>query len=130
MQHFDILYIGNDPHVWKLLQDISKNFDFSVLQVLHISDLKFIYEDISFTFVLSELHIDFNYEGFSVDKIGLKCTYLITLVDELDEASIIVGDYIFGNQDKYLLLKDEDIIYSFLTSRLISINQNRIPIEA
>ena len=130
MQHFDILYVGNDDLVWNLLQEITLENDLTILKAVHLNDLNAIKDDISFTLVLSELHLDYNYEGFSITKLGLKYSNLVILVDELSEDSIIVSDYLYGNQDKYLILKNADIVFSFLKSNPPLVHIAQVSMEA
>ena len=128
--HFDLLYIGTDSYIWDLLQTIADKDDLKILNIKNTSDIGLIKDDFSFTLVISELHLSYNYEGFTVDRSGLRYSYIAILTDEITEASILVSNSLFGNQEKYLLLKHPTIINSFLKSKPGSNNTIQVPIEA
>ena len=130
LMHFDILYIGQDDNLWKQLTHIAEDYDFSILNIRHSKDIDLIKEDFSFTIVLSELHLDYNYEGFTIDKLGLKYTFIGILTNELDEKQVLVSEYLFSPQEKYLILKDNHSVYSFLISKPIHYSTSQQPIEA
>ena len=128
--HFDILYIGSDQSIWEFLQDLADENDLKILNIKSTSDIGFIRDDFSFTIVLSELHLSYNYEGFTVDRSGLRYSYFAILTNEINDDSILVSNSLFGNQEKYLLLKHPTIINSFLKSKPISNNTIQVPVEA
>lgn len=131
MLHFDLLYIGNDSIIWDYLQNIADNNDLNILNIKSTSDINLIKDDFSFTIVLTELHLDYNYEGFTVDKTGLRYSFIGLLTNEI-EKSISVSNSLFNNQEKLLLFKNTEIIYSFLKSKPIQLDQNihQTPVEA
>ena len=128
--HFDILYICSDQSIWEFLQDLADENDLKILNIKSTSDIGFIRDDFSFTIVLSELHLSYNYEGFTVDRSGLRYSYFAILTNEINDDSILVSNSLFGNQEKYLLLKHPTIINSFLKSKPISNNTIQVPVEA
>ena len=130
--HFDILYIGQDIHIWNHLQDLADNHDLIILNIKSTRDIVNIKDDFSFTIVLTELHIDYNYEGFTIDKLGLKYSFFGILSDDLSENSITVSDYLFTNEEKFIVLKHIRIIDNFLISKPIQLGMNstKLPIEA
>ena len=130
--HFDILYIGQDIHFWNHLQDLADNYDLIILNIRSTRDIVNIKDDFSFTIILTELHIDYNYEGFTIDKLGLKYSFFGILSNEINENSITVSNYLFTDQEKFIVLKYPHIIDNFLKSKLIlmELNSTKLPIEA
>ena len=131
--HYDILYIGTDENVWDELKLIAEENDLTILNVRKTTDIRLINDDLSFTIVLTELHINYNYEGFTIERLGLKYSFLAILTDEITENSIHVSECLFEGVQKYLVLKRPNIIYSFLKSEPINFyskDPSIIPIEA
>ena len=131
--HFDLLYIGQDPVIWELLQDIADKYGLTILKIISTKDIDLIKDDLSFTVVLSELHLSYNYEGFTVEMAGLKYSYFAILTDEITEDCIHVSSSLFNNQEKYLVLKNNHCIFAFLNTKPINITSHhisKIPIEA
>ena len=98
------------------------------------NDIRFIADDFSFTIVLTELHLNYNYEGFTISRSGLKYSYLGIMIDDLDERSINVSVSLFGSEpEKYLLLKNLEFIDSLLRLKILNISDSeppKVPIEA
>ena len=115
MMHFDICYIGKDFAMWSHLNELAEIYSLTVLNIKNTNEIAPVSDDFSFTVVLTELHIDYNYEGFAMFKSGLKYSFVGILTDELNERSISISDSLFrGEPGKYLLLKDIESIDSFL----------------
>lgn len=131
--HFDLVYIGQDPLMWNFLQDIADKYDLTILKINSTKDIDLIKDDLSFTVVLTELHLDYNYEGFTVERVGLKYSYFAILTDEITEDCIHVSSSLFSGQEKYLVMKNNHCIFAFLNTKPINITSqqiNKIPIEA
>jgi hypothetical protein len=128
--HFDILYIGNDEIFWNNLLDLAKDFEITILNCKHASDSTLIRDDFSFTLVLSELHLDYNFEGYTIEKIGLKYSYFGILTNEIDSEAIMISDMLFKSQKKFLILKNPNIVKILLQSPMKYNISNNIPLEA
>ncbi len=129
--HFDLLYIGQDPLMWDFLQSIADENELSILKIKNTIDVDLIKDDFSFTCVLSDVHLDYNYEGFTIDKTELRYSYIGIITDEIED-SIVVSNSPFKNQEKSLLLKNTEVIRSFLQSKPMHIKEqlHQIPVEA
>ena len=124
--------MGQDNNLWELLKKFAQDYEFTVLNIKQTKDVELIKDEFSFTIVLTELHLDYNYEGYIIDKLGLKYSYLAILTNEITEKSIEVSECLFHGQQKFLLLKTPEMIKFFLKSSQIQIhaNSSQIPIEA
>ena len=98
------------------------------------NEIPLIAEDFSFTIVLTELQLNYNYEGFTVSNSGLKYSYIGIMIDDLDEKSINLSASLFGREPvKYLLLKNYEIIDSLLKIKVLNMTDSevsKVPIEA
>lgn len=130
MIRFDILYIGNDTKVLDALKHFSDEYDLSILVVKHLKFLKDNNSDLSFTYVLTEQHIDYNYEGLTVDKLGLNYSFIGILTDDIADQSILIPQLIDDKLTKYLVKKDFKAIDSFIKSNYVPQAPTKVAIEA
>lgn len=130
MIRFDILYIGNDTKVLDALKHFSDEYDLSIFVVKHLKFLKANNSDLSFTYILTEQHIDYNYEGLVVDKLGLSYSFIGILTDDIADQSILVPQLIDVKLTKYLVKKDFKAIDAFIKSNFVPQSSTKIAIEA
>ena len=128
--HFDILYIGNDEKVWNQIATLSEKFQFTCLNAKNLTNISTIKEELTFDIILTELHLDYNYEGITIDKIGLEYLYLGFLTNDLDEEQILISENMLGSHHKFLLHKKEEIISYFLVSKPLNAKTSLMPVEA
>ncbi len=130
MIHFDILYIGNDNEILDYLQRFSKEYDLSVFVVKHLSYLRTKINDLSFTFVLTEQHIDYNYDGLTIEKLGINFSYLGILTKDLFANTMFITNKNYLETDKFFIQKNFRAIDSFIKSKPIPYESFQTPIEA
>lgn len=130
MIRFDILYIGTDTKVLDALKHFSDEYDLSILVVKHLKFLKASNSELSFTYVLTEEHIDYNYEGLTVDKIGLNYSFMGILTNDISDQTILVPQLIVDKMPKYLVKKDFKDIDAFIKSNFVSQSSTKIAVEA
>ena len=128
--HFDVLYIGNDEKVWSQITMLSEKFQFTCLNAKNFTDMLPIKEEFSFNIILTELHLDYNYEGFMIDKLDLEYFYLGFLTSEIDKEQILVSENLLEAHQKFLLLKKDEIFSYFLVSKPLHTKTSLIPVEA
>ena len=128
--HFDVLYIGNDDKVWNQIITLSEKFQFTCLNAKNFTYVLPIKEEFNFNIILTELHLDYNYEGFMIDKLDLEYFYLGFLTSEIDEEQILVSKNLLETHQKFLLLKKEEIFSYFLVSKPLHTKTSPIQVEA